>query len=77
MVCCKSQVDKKKPSSPLPAVEAAKPSDTSPVTADVPDATDKQVSLAYQTVSQKYKPKWFDRTKGWKGTTYLEAAMFC
>ena len=77
MVCCKSQGDKKKPSSPLSAVEVAKPSDSSPMTADVPEATDKQVSLAYQTVSQKYKPKWFDRTKGWKGTTYLEAAMFC
>ena len=31
----------------------------------------------YSEVSRTYKPRWFDRTSGWSGHTYLEAVAFC
>eukprot|EP00571_Detonula_confervacea_P005178 CAMPEP_0172328788 /NCGR_PEP_ID=MMETSP1058-20130122/60533_1 /TAXON_ID=83371 /ORGANISM="Detonula confervacea, Strain CCMP 353" /LENGTH=2032 /DNA_ID=CAMNT_0013045917 /DNA_START=48 /DNA_END=6146 /DNA_ORIENTATION=- len=31
----------------------------------------------YTEVAVKYSPQWFNRDKGWDGTTYLEALQFC
>jgi len=39
--------------------------------------TDEQLSVVYQTVSETYRPKLFDRNQGWKGQTYSEAFVFC
>jgi len=31
----------------------------------------------YSDAAVKYVPKWYNRNKGWKGSTYLEALQFC
>ena len=41
------------------------------------EGREKAQSPMYQTISEKYKPKFFDRSKGWKGQTYDEALSFC
>jgi len=34
-------------------------------------------ALAYGGVFSKYDPKWFDRSDGWNGKTYVDAITFC
>lgn len=39
--------------------------------------SDEEMSMVYKTVSETFKPKWFDRTKGWLGQTHNDAFNFC
>jgi len=39
--------------------------------------SEEHMSMVYQTVSETYEPKWFDRSKGWHGQTHNEAFLFC
>merc|ERR1719356_1124200 len=36
----------------------------------------KDPAQGYQT-AESFKPRWYDRSSGWTGTTYAEAAAFC
>ncbi len=34
-------------------------------------------SFLYELAAKKYKPVWYDRSEGWLGQSYVEAAEFC
>lgn len=39
--------------------------------------TEVAASMPYGEVMAKYEPKWFDRSEGWTGSTYVDAISFC
>ena len=40
-------------------------------------ADDSNLDQLYYTLSDSYLPMWYDRSMGWKGSTYSEAVTFC
>jgi len=40
-------------------------------------STDDNLDQLYYTLSDTYLPMWYDRSMGWKGSTYSEAVTFC
>lgn len=42
-----------------------------------PNSDQEKISKVYETISTKFQPLWFDRSKGWTGRTYLEGLTFC
>ena len=76
----------KEPATPVAATTAATATTTKAATTveiTVPPEVNEdevpldQISLVYQTVAEYYKPKWFDRSKGYGGESYLDAFAFC
>ena len=56
----------------------SKPVEVPPPSASVelPTHTDDEIQL-YQNAAVKYVPKWYNRDKGYEGTTYGDAVKFC
>ena len=84
VVCCLETTDTETtPETPDVSTEevAAAAAEEAPVEAPTPSADTtgsvEQISLVYKSVSEIYQPKWFDRSKGWTGTTHTEAFEFC
>lgn len=42
-----------------------------------PPVIDEQMQAKYLEAYEKYKPEWFDRSRGWRGQTYEKAVDFC
>jgi len=41
------------------------------------DYDDDKLDMIFQSVSEAYRPIWYDRTTGWTGTTYAASLLFC
>ncbi|KAL7550772.1 hypothetical protein ACHAWF_013996 [Thalassiosira exigua] len=60
---------------PTPPAESL-PSPSSSVNSQ-PSSQTEAVTEVYAAVEKTYNPQWFDRNKGWAGTTYHAAVDFC
>lgn len=69
IVCCVIQ------GTVMPTDVAAIEIESSPDTGTA--MSDEQTSLMYQTATERYRPVWFNRSKGWHGQTSTEAFRFC
>lgn len=52
-------------------------STTSTTTTTTTKATPDADQVLYQQIAQEYQPKWFDRSSGWTGESYVDALAFC